>query len=818
MIPPCIGFLLYPCMVLQACIEFLYLIGTETVYLNAYRHILTTQECVDMWFIKVILLGAPRLGKTTMRRRLAGEIKDISSSGEGEQPSTGTVESGPSVIIRNLSSTTALVTPSKWLVTDDLTEEVRVFLQYFHNSISGARSTRIGLRDSESSAKGVVHRNEKGKVVSETVVKRTGKKTVSIKSSAGISARGSPNHSSTSVAFASSASAPTSPKSSTSMPSSSTITAPKHASSNRQGQLKIRIPDMVLNAVSSKHWKEISKVYKGTAIIKMGDTGGQPEFMDMLPVLTIGPALYLLFCKLTDELLSLYNVSYLSTSGESTLPIQSTYTMEEVIFATLASIACLRSSSNIALPSSEETTSSTVNQLMASCNKSVAYIVGTHKDLVSEEQIASFDEKLQQSLRPTAFFKEDIVQYASEERMVLPVDNMRGGSSEVQNIRKLLDKCLKEHFEKLSIPASWLVLSLHLRNREVRTASLESVLQLASDLGISQSEAMVALWFLHHYAGVLMYFSDLPELKDTVICDNQIVYDSTTNLIVNTFRVGPVGKSASDWFKKTGLFSLEDIRKVTAGVSGDYIPLKQLVKLLQHLNILASFIQHPSNPMALTSCTTAPKEMHFMPCVLQNATHEELKEWLDGITQQISPAPLMIRYKCGFVPIGVFPAMIANLAGSQPLTAKLMWEGMKKNRVQFHIGNDFDTITLISQPKYYAVHISRRKSAKTPTYELCATVRELVESTLKTVTSRMNYKFTAEYQLGFECPSHPGREHLCVVDGDDPSPHIMCCLENVHSPTPVDMQPQHLVWFGNVSKIFMHIVLVAIAVMLLLFL
>ena len=553
-------------------------------------------------------------------------------------------------------------------------------------------------------------------------------------------------------------------------------------------------------------------------MIKMGDTGGQPEFMDMLPVLTIGPALYLLFCKLTDELLSLYNVSYLSPSGESTLPIKSTYTMEEVIFATLASITCLRSSSSVSLPSSEETASSTVDQLIASCHKSVAYIVGTHKDLVSEEQIAAFDEKLQQSIRPTAFFKEDIVQFASEERMVLPVDNMHGGSSEVQSIRKLLERCLKEHFKKLSIPASWLVLSLHLRNREERTASLESVLQLARELGIPRNEAMLALWFLHRYAGVLMYFPDLPELKDTVICDNQIVYDSTTNPIVNTFRVGPVGKSASDWFKKTGLFSLEDIRDATATVSGDYIPLKQLVKLLQHLNILASFIQHSSNPMALTSCTTAPKEMHFMPCVLQNATHEELKEWLDGFTQQISPAPLMIRYKCGFVPIGVFPAMIANLAGSQPLVAKLMWEGMKKNRVQFHIGNDFDTITLISQPKYYAVHISRRKSAKTPTYELCTTVRELVESTLKTVTSRMNYKFTAEYQLGFECPSHPGREHLCVVDGDDPSPHVMCCLENVHSPTPVDMQPQHLVWFGNVSKIFMHIVLVAIAVMLLLFL
>ena len=80
----------------------------------AYREVLARGECIEMWFIKVILLGAPRLGKTTVRRRLTGEISDISSSGEAKQPSTGAVESAPSVVIRNLSKTTALVTPTEW--------------------------------------------------------------------------------------------------------------------------------------------------------------------------------------------------------------------------------------------------------------------------------------------------------------------------------------------------------------------------------------------------------------------------------------------------------------------------------------------------------------------------------------------------------------------------------------------------------------------------------------------------------------------------------------------------------------------------------
>ena len=65
-----------------------------------------------MRFFKVILLGAPRLGKTTFCRRLKGEIDDIHSSGEGEHPSSGALESGGNIVVRSLSNSAAVVTPS----------------------------------------------------------------------------------------------------------------------------------------------------------------------------------------------------------------------------------------------------------------------------------------------------------------------------------------------------------------------------------------------------------------------------------------------------------------------------------------------------------------------------------------------------------------------------------------------------------------------------------------------------------------------------------------------------------------------------------
>ena len=762
-------------------------------YLIAYHQILATHDTIAMWFIKVVLLGAPGLGKSTVRRRLGGEIDDISSCGETTAyPSTGTVESG--VIIRNLSSTTALVTPSEWRFTKDLAEEASLMFHLFFSYISGRKVGAVAEMSSgpegeltegiastpkpepEIASKSSDHSSKKPGILRRLQRRIRGK------------VRKSSTRSSDVVEFSIEPSAH-------SIEGTKPSARPIQSNSSQYKAMVLEAAKLFGSAASPKYWKDIKHLFKDTAYIKMEDTGGQPEFMDMLAALTIGPALYLLFCKFIDDLHSHYTVSYRSPSGESSTPVQSTYTVEEVLLSALASVSCFKSYSTTSQVDSEETTSTGEGELLASRNTSLAYILGTHKDQVSEQEIADFDRKLQESILSTDFYKEGLVQFSSEDRMVLPIDNMHGGKDEIGKVRKFLEEGMKKHFKKLSIPAAWLVLSLCLRKREERMASLGSVLQLAGELGMSERETKSALWFLHHHAGVLMYFPNLAELKDTVICDTQVVYDSATNLIVDTFKFVKVGKAASERFRKTGQFSLEDIGKATASVSGDYIPLVKLVKLLEHLNIIAP-ITPTESTSSRSSSTQSPKVAYFMPCVLQNAVREELDKWWETTSNPLSPSPLFIRYECGFSLIGIFPAMIANLVGNKAL--QLIVDGIKKNRVQFQMsGGDYDRITLISHPKYYAVHITRKSFAMTPTHEVCSAVRGIVESTLKTVMSKMNYSFCAEYQLSFECPSHPGRDHLCTVSKDDRSPHVMLCLSKSE---PIEMQSEHLAWFGKVSN------------------
>ena len=65
-------------------------------------------------------------------------------------------------------------------------------------------------------------------------------------------------------------------------------------------------------------------------------------------------------------------------------------TLEEMLLSALSSISCSNSSAN--LISAEETSSCDMREILES-SRSVAYIVGTHKDKVSEEYIASFASK-----------------------------------------------------------------------------------------------------------------------------------------------------------------------------------------------------------------------------------------------------------------------------------------------------------------------------------------------------------------------------------------------------------------------------------------
>ena len=281
---------------------------------------------MELLFLKFLFVGPPRLGKTTVRRRLMGEITDLISASEADQhhPSTGAVESCRSMVVRNVSNTTAVVTQADWssVVTqaewssvENLSDEARILFHYYVNSIEAkyipnppperSISYKSISQSSQASSTSNVGRGHQPAATPEpTLFNKFFSKMKSLK----VGRKRKQNRD---------------------IPEVAAIFQYLDISELAAIIRELDQPDF---------WKEAKQSFK--AYLRMEGTGGQSELMDMLPALTIGPGLYLIFFSYEFELKSEFKVFYQCSSGESTLPEQSMLTLEEMLLSALSSISC----------------------------------------------------------------------------------------------------------------------------------------------------------------------------------------------------------------------------------------------------------------------------------------------------------------------------------------------------------------------------------------------------------------------------------------------------------------------------------------------
>ena len=520
--------------------------------------------------------------------------------------------------------------------------------------------------------------------------------------------------------------------------------------------------------------EEIKLLLDGTILMNLVDTGGQTAFLEMLPALTMGPALYLIFFRLNQSLKERYQIQYVSEDQENIQFDCSSYTVEEVIFQAISSIACF---------------SCTAPKKDMPNPSHAAMLVGTHKDLLGSDpdtEIKTKDCELRENLGDILEIDpfKTFLRYSCVGQLMFAVDNMTGNEGEMTKVRQRLEDVIKQEFDDFPIPASWLMFSIFLRRMGNRILSLSQCHEIGDRLEVKDTDE--ALWFLHHCVGTLMHFPDIEELKDIVICDLQVVFDSVTDLILNSFKLKRVNKTACDKFKETGQFSFNDIQKIAKNSKSDSLPLPKLVKLLEYLNVIAPIKPEGPSCSGFSPSSSLPLRpgirpqfdeetlVYFMPAVLRHAKEEELHMQQNPT----DPFPLIIRFKCGFVPVGVFCATIASLVGQKDTLGWILQEPCKrqsghilcKNKATFRINGAYD-ITLISKPKWYEIHLACISTAdRTSLVEICSHVIETVCDTLDQVISKMKYKQylisspsnQTLYELGFKCPKHPNDDHLVI--------------------------------------------------------
>ncbi len=726
-----------------------------------------------------MFLGPPRQGKTTTRRRLMKEIIDLLSAMEEEQihSSTGTVQCCSNMLVQGSSGPTTADRTAYWTIVQNLIEEAALLFHSLKDSLEVESTTSEATADSNVSSATTAAVSQASSTELSHPVERPPQPSLLQKMRVKLKSFTQGKHKESS-------------------PLSTTPVQLADEVVTSQGYSEVAA---ILERVSKQpHFAEDMK-HSYKAFLRVEDTGGQPELMDMLPALTTGPGLYLLFFSYKFRLDEEYRVFYQRASGETTAPENSEFTLQEMLLRTLASISCFSSSTHLQPQPGAD--NSAIGEILES-SKSVVYIVGTHKDQVSEEDIAKVDSQLQEVIRDTDFYKNGIVQFCSDDKLVISLDNMGGGAEEIHHLHQLLENAIEKHFKKLKIPGVWLLFSLCLRMREVRTASLETCLALSNTLNMTPYETKVALWFLHHHAGVLMYFPSVPGLEDLVIIDIQVVYDSITGVILNAMSFDSIGKataerfSTAERFRKTGRFSMTHLKIATADISsGDLIPPEQLVALLAYLHLIAEIVSVKSSD---TNSVLEEEKEYIMPCVLKNTSAKELDLFHKESCRSCIVDPLLLYFSSGFTPIGLFPAAMACLVSNKSFI--FITEGVKKNMVHFLYGTKKVRVTFISRCKYFEVVVSCDPTFQDSIHHECTSLKQEIEDTLKKASSRMNYNSSMDFQFAFDCRSHDGGNHVGVIDGANTVPKVMKCLLNPNKPQVVVLTNKHLIWYGQVCS------------------
>ena len=187
-----------------------------------------------------------------------------------------------------------------------------------------------------------------------------------------------------------------------------------------------------------------------------------PAFLELMSRFILGPSLNLIFSRLTDSLEDVYKIYATNEDGDCTKEEDSAVKLEDTIFQALASITCMEIPHQPNEKSKEATKEDGKAEVPSTTSK------------------AMFVRK---KIEQTEFFSKRIVEYSSDEYLILALNNESGGVGEVEKMRKVFETNLRK-FKKISIPATWLMLSICLHYMKQRTMTLQQCKEIAGKLGV----------------------------------------------------------------------------------------------------------------------------------------------------------------------------------------------------------------------------------------------------------------------------------------------------------------------------------------------
>ena len=524
----------------------------------------------------------------------------------------------------------------------------------------------------------------------------------------------------------------------------------------------IAIMAHISDLVDDHNFEDVVKdVFEDSVTVHITDTGGQPEFHEILPILLRGPALYLVFFSLAQKLDAQCPVSFLSSDVYSSYKYVSTYTNAEVLCRLLSHLYHLQYEAD---PRTDQKLSKVPSQ---------AVLLATFADS-SCDSIKSFDEKIKSMLLNEEFHSNAFIRDSSKfnyETCFIPLDNTQctNNCEELKKLQSYLSEATKKSVKPVSLPINWFVFHLFIRSKQKKVMELSECMSLAQQCKLVDEEVFKALDYIHHYLGTILFYN-VENLNKIVICDPDVLLKSISNVVASSFSEKEKkdiilgGEIKEDYLNKRVIGEKRPDPVITA----EYV-----INLMKHLKIMVQL----------------DEDTYFMPCLLpppNKKSHINKKKF-----------PLLVSFQGNFIPFGVLSTFLSTLI-SRRNPASMEWELIEKKKrtrenISFRVSSKW-IIELVVRRSYFELYFRSKPDNNNIYYKVYCDIKVAFENAVEELEN--NKKLALRFGLYchfkascFNCYENP---HFAEFKQEH---SVLSCNEHEDCSNNTQMRPEEKRWF-----------------------
>ena len=502
------------------------------------------------------------------------------------------------------------------------------------------------------------------------------------------------------------------------------------------------------------------------------DSGGQIEFLEVLPAFLQHISVCLFVTKLSEMLSECPQLEYFENGqpvGEST---QCPFTNEEML------MRCVQTVQSQFISQSNNT-----NQ------DSKLVMVGTHQDL--EDQCLESREEKNQKLRSKLCPKFDqslVFRGLQMEELIFPINAKNPDAQDHEVADKITEVIfnIASSSEPRKTPISWFkfeyLIQKLARDYGKRILHWNECLKVARLLHLSEATLDAALDHLASF-GVIHYYPHL--LPEVVFVDPQFLLDKISELVKFHYKLRhdqhTYTATGGEWreFRNEGCITLKLLDHFKRHYTKFFKP--------------ADFLKLMNDRLIVTQSVSNSK--YFMPSLLRTMESQELDQHRVTVS---GVAPLAVHFSCGWVPHGVFCSLVAFLQSSHnasPWKLSLCPEDntkplcLTRNCIKFQLPEAAPgSLTLIDAFSHFEVYTNAPPEV---CVRLCPSIWHTLVEGIQKAAQTLNYSKLFP-ELAFLCKHENTRPHLALpADAFD----YWKCELNQDKSGP--LTNEHKVWKGN---------------------